>query len=87
MQQMGRMNGVDGQDAQQVRAVAYCVQRLLQAEKAQSGIVADACNVARVVLWGFGDDRDGLQPEALRMLAQWEVDPSSVLVACGAKAG
>ena len=87
LQQMGRMNGVDGQDAQQVRAVAYCVQRLLQAEKAQSGIVADACNVARVVLWGFGDDRDGLQPEALRMLAQWEVDPSSVLVACGAKAG
>ena len=84
---LGKMNGVDGQDAQQVRAVAYCVQRLLQADKAQSGIVADACNVARVVLWGFGEGRDGLQPEALQMLAQWEVDPSSLLVACGVKVG
>lgn len=80
---------VDDVQAGHVRAVALIAKRIctgLEEGKAyRSGVVSDACSLAKTLLWGFGKDRTDtrsqvqVRQEAFAALERYGIDPAEVL--------
>ena len=80
---------VDDVQAGHVRAVALIAKRIctgLEEGKAyRSGVVSDACSLARTLLWGFGKDRTDtrsqvqVRQDAFAALERYGIDPAEVL--------
>jgi superfamily II DNA or RNA helicase len=84
---------VDDTQAAHVQAVALIIYRLCKgiealAEKGrtyQSGVLSDACSLAKTLLWGFGkndDDRRSkvqVRQDAFAALERYGIDPAEVL--------
>lgn len=83
----------DDVQAAHVQAVALIVSRMCKGLEAlsekgrtyQSGVVSDACSLAKTLLWGFGrndaDKRSQVQvrQDAFAALARYGIDPAEVL--------
>lgn len=80
---------VDDTQAAHVRAVALIAKRIctgLEEGKAyRSGVVSDACSLAKTLLWGFGKDRTDtrsqvqVRQDAFAALERYGIDPAEVL--------
>ena len=84
---------VDDVQAAHVQAVALIVSRMCKGSEAlaakgkayQSGVVSDACSLAKTLLWGFGkndDDRRSkvqVRQDAFAALERYGIDPAEVL--------
>lgn len=80
---------VDDAQAAHVRAVGLIVKRIctgIEEGKAyRSGVVSDACSLAKTLLWGFGKDRSDtrsqaqVRQDAFAVLERYGIDPADVL--------
>lgn len=80
---------VDDAQAAHVRAVGLIVKRIctgIEEGKAyRSGVVSDACSLAKTLLWGFGKDRSDtrsqaqVRQDAFAVLERYGIDPANVL--------